>query len=178
MTAAAASHFHPQTTDLGDEERAVYELASRWYVALFGDRPVQVDDLETDGMETVAARTGVRLVGGAGMAVVDPDGTHELRMLSIGDRSTEEVLESVSVRFAVLRRSRWSRSARLRVVRADLHGGWSVEEEADGAELFETARVWMIEQLAIIRDHMHPSLAVAGTECGTCAFIPGCQALR
>lgn len=178
MTAASSSHFHPQTSDLIEEERAVYELAARWYVALFGDRPVRVDDLDADPMETVAPRTGIRLVGGAGMALVDPAGMHELRMLSIGDRNTEEILESVSVRFAILRRARWSRAGPLRVVRADLHGGWSVEEQADGTELFESARVWMIDQLARIGDHMHPVNTIVGSECGTCAFIPGCRALR
>ena len=176
LTAARAEHFHPETSDLSVEERAVYDLAARWYVALFGDRPARVDDLGTDAMETAASRTGIRLVGGAGLAVVDPHGVRELRMLSIGDRSTEEILESISVRFAILRRPRWSRAGALRVVRADLHGGWSVEADADGPALFEASRIWMIDQLALIRSHMDSSAPLAGTECGTCPFIPGCRA--
>ena len=176
MTGARAEHFHPQTSDLSAEERAVYELAARWYIALFGDRPARVDDLATEPMETRAPRTGIRLVGGAGLAVVDPHGVRELRMLSIGDRSTDEILDSVSVRFAVLRRPHWSRAGALRIVRADLHGGWLVEADADGPELFEASRIWMVDQLALIRSHMDSAAPRAGTECGTCAFIPGCRA--
>src|SRR3954468_22638723 len=86
-----AEHFRP-TDDLLEEERRVYELAAQWYVALFGTAAVMVADMDTDDMETVAVRTAVRLVGGAGLAVEHATGARELRILSIGDRATEELL--------------------------------------------------------------------------------------
>ena len=170
-------HFRP-TDDLFPEEQEVYDTAARWYVALFGDEPMAVADLDTHDFETIAPRTGVRLVGGAGLALESAGGGRELRMLSIGDRSTEELLESASVRFALLRRPGWTRRGRVRVVRADLLGGSAVAADADGAELWPELRDWLQARVAVIRAHADKREPHAGWECSRCPFIAGCSALR
>jgi hypothetical protein len=170
-------HFRP-TDDLLEEERRVYETAATWYVALFGTEPVVVADTDTGEMETVAVRTGVRLIGGAGLALERADGGRELRLLSIGDRSTEEILDAPSVRFALLRRPAWTRRGVVRVVRADLLAGWAVEEEVDGADRWDEWRDWLVERLAAVRAHADRRAPRAGWECARCPYIAGCRALR
>jgi hypothetical protein len=129
-------------------------------------------------METIAVRTGVRLVGGAGIALEGADGARELRIVSIGDRSTEELLDAPSVRFALLRRPAWTRLGRVRVVRADLLGGWAIDEEVDGSARWEEWRGWLQDRLAVIRDHADRREPRAGWECARCAYIAGCRAVR
>jgi hypothetical protein len=177
LTAPRADHFRP-TDDLMEEERRVYEIAAAWYVALFGAEPMTVADAETHDMETIAVRTGVRLIGGAGLALESATGERELRLLSIGDRSTEELLDSPSVRFALLRRPAWTRLGPVRVVRADLLGGWAVEEEVDGAESWDGWRDWFRARLAVITECADRRAPRAGWECARCPYIAGCGALR
>lgn len=172
-----ADHFRA-TDDLVPEERRVYDVAASWYVALFGDQPMFVADDDTDDFETVAASLGVRLVGGAGLALESEHGERELRMLSIGDRSTEELVESAAVRFALLRRREWTRRGPIRIVRADLLGGWAVDAEIDGAQLWDELRAWLVERIAVIRDHADRRAPRLGWECARCPFIAGCSALR
>ncbi len=170
-------HFHT-TDDLFPEEREVYDTAARWYVALFGDEPMAVADVDTHDFETIAPRTGVRLVGGAGLALEAGDGRRELRMLSIGDRSTEELLDAASVRFALLRRPHWTRLGPLRIVRADLLGGWAVATETDGARIWPDLRDWLQDRVAVIRAHADKRQPRPGWECARCPYIAGCAALR
>jgi hypothetical protein len=177
LTAPRPEHFRP-TDDLLEEERRVYELAALWYVALFGAEPVVVADVDTNEMETVAVRTGVRLVGGAGLAVESATGARELRLVSIGDRSTEELLDAPSVRFALLRRPAWTRRGVVRVVRADLLGGWAVEEEVDGAAHWDDWVAWLHERIGVIRATADKQAPRAGWECARCPYIAGCKALR
>ncbi len=172
-----AEHFRP-TDDLIDEERRLYEMAARWYVALFGDQPAVVADTDTDDVTTTAPRLGVRLVGPAGLAVEGPAGERELRLLSLGDRSTEDVLDASRTRFALLRRARWTMAGPLRVVRADLLGGWAVAVELDGAGAWEGLRDWLGERLEVIRAHADRTAPRAGWECARCRYIAGCAALR
>ena len=177
LTAPRAEHFRP-TDDLLEEEQRVYELAALWYVALFGAEPVVVADLDTNEMETVAVRTGVRLVGGAGLAVESATGARELRIVSIGDRSTDEILEAPAVRFALLRRPAWTRLGTVRVVRADLLGGWAIDEEVDGATHWDEWVAWLQERIGAIRAAADKRAPRAGWECARCPYIAGCQALR
>jgi len=177
LSAPRPEHFRA-TDDLRPEERRVYETAAAWYVALFGTEPMRVADAATDEIETVAVRTGVRLVGGAGLALEAGDGARELRLLSIGDRSTEELLDAPSVRFALLRRPRWTRLGVLRVVRVDLLGGWAVDEQVDGAQRWDEWRDWLVERLDVVRTRADRRRPDPGWECARCAYIAGCAALR
>jgi len=172
-----ADHFRP-TDDLFAEEQRVFETAATWYVALFGDQPMVVADTDTDDFETVAIRTGVRLVGGAGLALESESGARELRLLSIGNRSTEELLESPSVRFALLRRPGWTRRGELRVVRVDLLGGWSITETIDGLEHWDDLRTWLVERVEVITTLADRRAPRSGWECARCPYIAGCAALR
>lgn len=172
-----ADHFRP-TDDLYPEERRVYEVAAAWYVALFGDHPMIAADTDRDDFETVAASLGVRLIGQAGLALESETGARELRMLAIGDRSTEELLESASVKFALLRRREWTRLGPLRIVRVDLLGGSAVEAEVDGREVWATLRDWLVERIGVVRAHADRRSPRAGWECARCPYIAGCSALR
>ena len=170
-------HFIP-TGDLFAEERRVYETAASWYVALFGDQPMVGADDATHDFETIAVRTGVRLVGGAGLALESKTGERELRLLSIGDRSSEELLDAPSVRFALLRRARWTRLGTMRIVRADLLAGWAVDTVADGNAIWDELRAWLVERISVIRAHADRRQPRAGWECARCPYIAGCAALR
>ena len=170
-------HFRP-TDDLIDEERLLYEMAARWYVTLFGDQPVVVADTDTDDFSTTAPRLGVRLVGPAGLAVEGPDGERELRLLSLGDRSTEDVLEAPRTRFALLRRARWTKAGPVRVVRADLLGGWAVGVDLDGTAAWDGLRDWLAARLEVIHSVADRTAPRAGWECARCRYIAGCAALR
>ena len=177
LRAPRREHFRA-TDDLFPEERRVYDTAAAWYVSLFGDEPMAGADLDTHDVETIAVRTGVRLIGGAGLALESATGARELRMLSIGDRSTEELLASPSVRFALLRRPRWTRLGHLRVVRADLLGGWAVDAEVDGSAMWDELRGWLVERIDVIRAHADRRAPRPGWECARCPYIAGCAALR
>lgn len=177
LTAPRPDHFRP-TDDLFPEERRVYEVGAAWYVALFGDQPMVIADTDTDDFETLAPSLGVRLLGGAGMALETESGERELRMLSIGDRSTEELLESASVKFALLRRRGWTKLGPVRVVRADLLGGWAVDADVDGAQRWDELRDWLVDRIAVIRAHADRHAPRPGWECARCPYIAGCAALR
>lgn len=177
LTVPRAEHFRA-TDDLFPEEQAVYDLAARWYVALFGDQPMTAADRDTDDMTTEAHRLGVRLTGPAGLALADAHGTRELRLLSIGDRSRAEVLDTPRTKFALLRRARWTMAGPLRVVRADLLGGWSIVEELDGTAAWPELRSWLEAGIDAIRRQADRHAPHAGWECARCPFIAGCSALR
>ena len=170
-------HFRP-TDDLHVEEQRVYEIAAAWYVALFGDEPRRTADEETDRFETVARRTGVRLVGPAGLALEAADGARELRLLSLGAPFVEELLDAPGTRFALLRRARWTRLGDLRVVRADLLDGWSVAETINGTEAWDELVDWFGARLAVIRSRADRSAPRTGWECARCRYIAGCAAVR
>lgn len=177
LTRPELRHF-PGTDDLEPEERRVYDIAARWYVALFGQEAMTVADAGTDEFETVARRTGVRLVGGAGLALEDGAGGRELRLLSLGDDPVEEILDAPSTRFALLRRAHWTQRGPLRVVRADLLGGWAVAADLDGAASWDALREWLAERVAVIAEHADRRSPRAGWECARCRFIAGCSVLR
>lgn len=170
-------HF-PATDDLVPEERRIYDVAARWYVAQFGDQAMVVADEGTDAFETTAPRTGVRLVGPAGLALEDATGGRELRLLSLGNPASEEVLDAPSTRFALLRRARWTMAGPLRVVRADLLVGWAQAVDVDGVAVWDDLRAWFEERVAVVRARADRDTPVAGWECARCRYIAGCKALR
>jgi hypothetical protein len=170
-------HF-PATDDLLPEERRVYDVAARWYVAQFGDQAMVVADEGTDAFETPAPRTGVRLVGPAGLALEDAGGGRELRMLSLGHRASEEVLDEPSTRFALLRRARWTMAGPVRVVRADLLVGWAVAVDVDGGAIWDDLREWFETRVAVVRGRADRNAPHPGWECARCRYIAGCKALR
>lgn len=177
LTRPRLDHF-PGSDDLEPEERHVYDLAASWYVALFGDQAMTVADDDTDDFETVAKRTGVRLVGPAGLALEDATGGRELRLLSLGTLHPEDIADAPSTRFALLRRPRWTMLGPLRIVRADLLGGWAVSTDLDGAESWESLRRWLEARLAVVRECADRSAPRTGWECARCRYIAGCTALR
>jgi hypothetical protein len=170
-------HFRP-TDDLEPEEQTLYGIAGDWYRALFGTEPMVVADTDTDDFETVARRTEVRLVGPAGLALESATGRRELRVVSLGDSPNEEILEAPGIRFALLRRPHWVRLGDLRIVRADLLGGWSQAVDLDGARHWDPLVEWFTDRVRTVRDHADRRAPRAGWECARCRYIAGCPALR
>jgi len=166
-------HFRP-ASDLLPEQRAVYELAARWYVQLFSEHAVRSVEIE---FETPVERLGIRLVGPAGLPVEHPSGRRELRILRLGQGPVPtEPLSAPDIRFAVLRLEQWLAGGPLRLVVADLIRGEMVEQHVVVDDVVAELDDWLGEQVERIRARTAAPRAVAGIECGWCPFIAGCGA--
>jgi hypothetical protein len=162
---------------LEPEERRVYDAAGRWYIALFGDREVRSVDL--DDWETTVDDLGVRLVGQAGLPVEDASGHRETRLLRIGTRPLSDdadLLDSVDVRFAVLRLSEWAAGGELRVCVADLLEGSLAERTIDVGAALDDLRAWLAARVAVIRERALSRSPTPGLECARCRYVAGCPA--
>jgi hypothetical protein len=161
------------------EERRVYETAARWYLQLFGDRPVRaVDVAELDEWETHVPELGVRLVGAAGLTVEDTDGCAEVRLLRLGGAEPDpgDPLGPVDARFALLRRADWLAGRTVRLVQADLLYGALVEHEVDADSALTQLRPWLGERVEVLRARISRPQPRPGLECGRCRFVAGCAA--
>ena len=165
--------------DLLPEEREVYDAAARWYVQLFGGRPVRsVDGEHLDEWETAVPALGVRLVGRAGLAVEDEDGRPELRLLRIGGPPPEhsDPLEPAETRFALLRASDWLKGRSVLLVHADLLYGGMVQHEVAADAALTELQPWLGERLDALRKRIADPVPRPGLECGRCRFVAGCRA--
>jgi hypothetical protein len=182
---------------LTPEEQRLYEAASRWYVALYRDRPVRSVDLGADpepghahddggatgdggdGPDTWATRVpalGVRLVGRCGLTVEDAAGRREVRVLRLGRGVPPgDLLDDVDVRFAVLRLAPWAPTGLLVSV-ADLVHGARRDAWIDVAEVYGPLEAWLAERAALITARVADPSPEPGLDCGSCRFIPGCKA--
>ncbi len=166
--AVAPGHGFPEPTDLEPEQRAVYRAASRAYLCRFGALAVDVHDL---GWSTDLTDIGVRLVGPAGIATIDAQGTRELRIVRISVQP--QVIDSVDIRFAILRASDWARAS-LRIVAVDLVEDRSVEYAIDLTTQLDEARAWLESRVDVIRARAHSRKTNAGRDCRDCPCLPGC----
>lgn len=168
-------HFRARG-DLTPEQARVYELATRWYVTLFGDRPARAVD--EDHWDT--ERDDVRLVGQGGLGLTAADGGGEIRLLRLGGRADvpADLTESADVRFALLRRPAWLDGRPVRVAVADLVLGTHAEVVVDTAVTAPAIEAWFEERLAVIRARVADPRPQRGLQCGRCTFIAGCPALR
>jgi hypothetical protein len=165
------------TADLTPEQAEVYELATRWYVTLFGDRAVRAVD--EDPWSTDRA-DGIRLVGQGGLGVSDAGGQVEIRLLQVSGWADppEALAESAAVRFALLRRPAWLDGRTVRVTSANLVRGTYDETTVDTGAVAPELEAWLEERVAVIRDRVGDPRPELGLQCGRCAFIAGCPALR
>ncbi len=162
---------------LEPEERQVYDAAARWYVTLFGDRPVRAVDL--DDWESTVEDLGVRLVGQAGLPVEDANGRRETRLLRIGARGLADdadLLASVDVRFALLRLADWAGGGDLRVCVADLLDGSLVDRTIEVDAALYDLSPWLAERVAVIRGRAADRTPTPGLECARCRYVAGCPA--
>ena len=161
------------------EERAVYEAAARWYVAMFGERPVRaIDEGAVDEWETDVPELGVRLVGRAGLVVQGPDGEPEVRVLHLRTAMPlpADPLDTTEGRFAVLRLAPWLDRRPLRICIADLMNGAIADRVVDTTLALRDLRPWLAERVAAIRHLTSDPRPRPGTECATCRLIAGCPA--
>jgi hypothetical protein len=163
--------------DLTPEQADVYDLAIRWYVTLFGDRPVRVVDEDPWSTERP---DGIRLVGRAGLGVVDAHGDHEIRLLELAGRPERDtdLLESAAVRFALLRRPAWLDGRRVRVTKADLVRGRYDDATVDTAAVVDSLEAWLAARMDVIRERVAAADPSLGLDCARCAFIAACPLLR
>ncbi len=176
LAAPSAASFSADS-GLEPEERAVYEAAGRWYVALFGDRAVRAVDL--DEWESTVDELGVRLVGPGGLPVEDAAGHREVRILRVGGRrpAAGDPLESIEGRFAVMRAAAWAAGGSLRLCVADLVQGALMVRDVDvDGVLARELRPWLAERVAVIRERAADPTPRAGLECARCRYVAGCAA--
>jgi len=177
LSAPSPAAFTP-LPDLVREERRVYEAATRWYLRLFGDRPVRALDPDDDEWETPVRDLGVRLVGPAGLAVEDADGRAELRLLRLGgaDPDPADPLGPIEARFALLRRAEWLTGRSVRLVHADVLYGSLVEHDVDADAALDQLRPWLRERVSALHARIAHPIPQPGLECGRCRFVAGCAA--
>jgi hypothetical protein len=172
LAAPGPDRFAVETPELGAEQRAVYELATRWYTTLF-TRPARVVD--DDDPWSTELPGDLRLVGRAGIAFTDADGAPELRLLAFGGRPEAAValVERPAVRFALVRREAWLDGRVVRVVQADLVRGTYEEEAIDAASAMPAVHDWLGTRLAVLRERL-TGREEPGLQCGWCPYIAGC----
>jgi hypothetical protein len=173
MRAPVPSDFDGIGAGLEPEEQVVLVQAGRWYVQMFGARPVIAYDHGLDQPTESRAR-GVRVGGWVDLALVTADGGRELRQFDLWcGRVPAAPLELESVRLAVLRLSRWGGDDPLRVVWADLVRGILLETTV-GPEVRDDLRVWFDERADVVRRAIAHPEAVNGPDCAQCNFVAGC----
>jgi PD-(D/E)XK nuclease superfamily protein len=162
---------------LEPEEQTVFRQAARWYVEIYGNRPVRT---YLHGLEapTLSRARGLRIGGWVDLTVIDGAGRKELRQLELwgGAARGADPLDHEAIRLAVLRLSRWAGDEPLRVSWADLVRGELVERVVDVAAELPILRAWFDERLAIVRDRITAPDAMPGRDCGTCIHVSGCPA--
>ncbi len=167
------SDFEGIGRDLHAEEQAVLEQVARWYVQLFGARPVVAYDHGLDQPTESRAR-GLRVGGWVDLTVVDADGSKELRQFDLWCGPVPgSPLDLESVRLAVLRLSRWVGDGPLRVVWTDLVRGNLREAVIGRAEIVDL-RQWFDERAALVRGAMAAPAASNGADCAQCNYVSGC----
>jgi hypothetical protein len=179
MEPPRAVHF-PTPIDLPPESQRVFATAARWYLAIFGDTVARCED--SGGFVTPRPDLGIRLVGPAGLRLVDEHGDPEVRLLRYGARHgvPNALLEDAGVRFALLRHAEWMHSSGrpVRVTVADLILGDARTESIDPTSAVAECEAWLAEQVAAIRERVADPVPTIGTHCAWCGFIGSCEALR
>jgi hypothetical protein len=179
MEPPRAVHFQAPS-DLPPESRRVFATAVRWYLAIFGGTTARCED--AGGFVTPRPDLGIRLVGPAGLRLVDDGGGPELRLLRYGARDgvPTSLLDDPAVRFALLRNAGWTRGfdRPLRVTVADLILGDARTESIDPGTAEPVCEHWLAERVSAIRARVADPVPTIGTSCAWCGFIGSCEALR
>jgi hypothetical protein len=176
LSAPDLDRFDTASAELTPEQRRVYELATRWYVTLF-TRPVRVVDEDQWGTDIPG---DLRLVGPAGLALTDEASRPEIRLLRFDSRPAPPatLVDTPSVRFALLRRVDWLQGRRVRVAVADLVRGTYEEDDIDSAAAMPEITDWLDTRVEVIRARLAQPAPQAGLECAWCPYIAGCGAHR
>jgi hypothetical protein len=176
LAAPGPERFAAETPELGTEQRAVYELATRWYATLF-PRPVRVVDDDDPWSTDLGA--DLRLVGRAGLAFTDADDAPELRLLAFGGRPEAAValVERPAVRFALARREAWLDGRTVRVALADLVRGTYEEDDIDVGAAMPEVRDWLAARVEVLRERLDGK-EEPGLQCAWCPYIAGCPPMR
>ncbi len=153
LAAPGPDRFAVETPELGAEQRAVYELATRWYATFF-TRPVRVVD--DDDPWSTDLGPDLRLVGRAGLAFTDADDAPELRLLAFGGRPEASValVERPAVRFALARRAAWLDGRTVRVALADVVRGTFEEAEIDARAAAPEVDAWLAARVEVLRERL------------------------
>jgi hypothetical protein len=176
LAAPGRDRFAAETPELGTEQRAVYELATRWYTTLF-TRPVRVVD--DDDPWSTDLGDDLRLVGRAGLAFTDAGDAPELRLLAFGGRPEAAVAlaERPAVRFALARREAWLDGRVVRVALADVVRGTYEEDEIDCVAVMPDVRDWLAGRVEVVRERL-AGKEEPGLQCAWCPYIAGCPPMR
>jgi hypothetical protein len=166
----------PLATELYPEQQRVHAAAGEGYLALFGDTEART----TDAVDPWATELGdpvVRLSGSVGVALDINDGRRELRLLRVGRRDGDPLLDTVDVWFSVLRAGDWAGDD-LRVVAADLLSLEMVEHDVDTAAELPKATAWFEERRRRVDSIAANPLPREGADCAGCPVVAGCAVHR
>lgn len=159
---------------LTPEERALYDHAAGWYLALFGGRAARTVGLGDDTWGRDRLDLGVRLTSRPPLAF-ELDGRLELRVLRYNARrAPDPLIDDVEVRLDVLRFAHRAKGP-LRIEVADLVRGENAALDIEPTAVGEL-EAWLgvaIERLRATIDKERPRI---GPECGWCRFVAGCRA--
>ena len=160
---------------LEPEEQRVFEHAARWYLALYGDRPVT---LHLHDCDRPTERGGIRVGGWVDLTVEHEDGTKELRQIDLwrSRAPREDPMELESVWMAVLRLRPWVGDGSLVVSWADLVGGARCERVVQLGDELEPLRERFEARLAALRTRADPLRPIPGGGCARCNHLVRCPA--
>lgn len=161
---------------LEPEEVQVFEHTARWYLAIYGDRAVE---LHLHDCDRPTERAGVRVGGWVDLTMVHPDGTKELRQLNLWSNPRtprDDPFEHEAVWVAVLRLRPWVGTDPLVVSWADLIGGAVRERTVSLDDELDELRTRFDDRLGALRrrgDRLRP---VPGLDCARCKHLVRCPA--
>jgi len=159
---------------LTSEERALYDHAAGWYLALFGGRAARTVDLGDDTWARDRPDLGVRLTSRPPLAFEDDRGL-ELRVLHYNARrAPDPLLDDVEVRLDVLRFAHRAQGS-LRIEVADLVRGEHVVVDVEPATVDEL-EAWLQDSIGRLRAAVDKDRPRIGPDCGWCRFVAGCKA--
>lgn len=155
------------------EERALYDVCARTYIATFPEKARVIDI----GFSTELLERGVVLVGSFGLLVEVHKGPRELRLLRTGGPGLDVPLaHNPTIRFALLRSGPWQIRETARVVVANLLEAKPTEEIIEPARL--ELDTWLDEQHNAVKQLVQKPVARPGITCRNCVVIPKCPALK
>jgi len=159
------------------EERAVFDIAVRWYLALFGE-PAVVIDLDDDiRWSRDLPDLGVRVTSESVLALENASGRRELRFLRLAGRARDPATDP-GVGLAVLRLESLAAGNEILIRDADLIHGAREEVTVDPAARAAATLALVERDLPALQTAVADPRPRIGIECGWCAYVAGCEAHR
>lgn len=157
------------------EERALYEHAVGWYLAIYGKTVARALDLGDDRWARPRPDLGVRLTSRPPL-VFESDGPLELRVLRYNGRPPPaDLLADEEIAIDVLRFAHLA-PGHLRIGVSDVVRGEHHGIELDPTEIVPQLDDWLGDAIGALRAAVDKDSPRIGPDCGWCTFVAGCKA--